>query len=109
MTSAHPVAELPQGTVGIVIGASRGIGAAAARALARAGATVVLAARTEPELVAIAGQITEAGGRAFPLVTDVTDPASIELVVRDTVAVHGRLDLGLTTPGRGISPCRWRT
>jgi NAD(P)-dependent dehydrogenase (short-subunit alcohol dehydrogenase family) len=106
MTSAHPVPELPQGTVGIVTGASRGIGAAGARALARAGATVVLAARTESELVAIAGQITEAGGRAFPLVTNVTDPASIERVVRDTVAVHGRLDLAFNNAGQGHQPMR---
>jgi NAD(P)-dependent dehydrogenase (short-subunit alcohol dehydrogenase family) len=104
MTSAHRTAYLPEGRVAIVTGASRGIGAATARALAVAGATVVLAARTETELAVVARQITEAGGRAHSVLTDVTDPASIERLVQDTVAAHGRLDIAFNNAGQGHQP-----
>jgi NAD(P)-dependent dehydrogenase (short-subunit alcohol dehydrogenase family) len=65
MTSARTVADFPEGTIAIVMGATRGIGAATARAFARAGASVVLAARTEDELTVIADQISQEGCRAF--------------------------------------------
>jgi NAD(P)-dependent dehydrogenase (short-subunit alcohol dehydrogenase family) len=104
MTSARTGAELPQGTIAIVTGASRGIGAATARALALSGATVVLAARIETELATIADQITEEGGRAFPCVADVTDRASVERLVQDTVATHGRVDIAFNNAGQGHQP-----
>src|SRR6266511_1083241 len=53
------------GRVAVVVGASRGIGAAASRALSRAGAAVVVAARDEQALAALAEQITAGGGRAL--------------------------------------------
>jgi len=59
---AGPV-RLLEGKVAIVTGASRGIGAVAARAFADAGAAVVLAARDEAALNAVAADITIAGGR----------------------------------------------
>ena len=52
-----------EGKAGIVTGASRGIGAAAARELARHGVSVVLAARTATDLDAVAESVREAGGR----------------------------------------------
>jgi NAD(P)-dependent dehydrogenase (short-subunit alcohol dehydrogenase family) len=104
MTSAHRTADLPERRVAIVTGASRGIGASTARALAVSGATVVLAARTETELALVARQITEAGGRAHSVLTDVTDPASIERLVQDTVAAHGRLDIAFNNAGQGHQP-----
>lgn len=88
----------------IVTGAGRGIGAATARALARAGSTVVLAARTETELALVARQIIEAGGQALPVVTDVADPTSVERLVQDTVAAHGRLDIAFNNAGEGHQP-----
>jgi NAD(P)-dependent dehydrogenase (short-subunit alcohol dehydrogenase family) len=57
----------------LVTGAGRGIGRAAAAALAQAGAHVVLASRTAAELAELAGAIREAGGAAEPLVLDVCD------------------------------------
>ena len=62
----------------LVTGAGRGIGRAAAAALAEAGAHVVLASRTGAELEALAGAIREAGGSAEPLVLDVCDRAATQ-------------------------------
>jgi NAD(P)-dependent dehydrogenase (short-subunit alcohol dehydrogenase family) len=90
--------------VAIVTGGSRGIGAATARALALAGSTVVVAARTESELTSVACQITESGGRALPVVTDVSDPASVERLVQYTVGAHGRLDIAVNNAGQGHQP-----
>jgi NAD(P)-dependent dehydrogenase (short-subunit alcohol dehydrogenase family) len=69
-------------------GANRGSDAATARAPALSGAIVVLAARAETDLVSVARQISEGGGRAFPRVADVTGPASIERLRPDTVATQ---------------------
>jgi NADP-dependent 3-hydroxy acid dehydrogenase YdfG len=70
--------------VAIVTGASRGIGAAAARAFAAAGATVVLAARSTRDLNEVAAQITADGGGALAVPTDVGDPAATERLVART-------------------------
>ena len=66
------------GRVALVTGASRGIGAATAVALAAAGAHVVLAARDRAALDRVADRIREAGGQAVPVPTDVSDEAAVE-------------------------------
>ncbi len=65
------------GKVAIVTGASRGIGAVSARAFAMAGASIVLAARDEHAITAIAQEILTSGGQAVAVRTDVGDPASV--------------------------------
>ena len=103
-TSVHRGADLQNlltGKVAIITGASRGIGAAAAHLFARAGATVVLAARSEDSLVDLAGRITSDGGRATPVPTDVRDPDSVERLVSRTVEAHGRLDAAFNNAGEG--------
>jgi len=65
----------------LVTGAGRGIGLAAAVALAEAGAHVVLAARTASEIEAAAEQIRAEGGSAESLVLDVTDLAAVRVVL----------------------------
>jgi 3-oxoacyl-[acyl-carrier protein] reductase len=67
----------------VVTGASRGIGAATARALAAAGAHVVLAARDGQALDDVAGRIKDAGGQATPMPTDVSDEAAVERLFAD--------------------------
>jgi NAD(P)-dependent dehydrogenase (short-subunit alcohol dehydrogenase family) len=62
----------------LVTGASRGIGAATAEALAAAGARVVLAARDGRALESVATRIREAGGEATPVATDVSKAADVE-------------------------------
>ncbi len=64
------------GKVAIVAGASRGIGAVTARALARAGAAVVLAARDSTAIETVAADIRTFGGRALAVPTDVGDSDS---------------------------------
>jgi len=66
------------GRLVVVTGASRGIGAATAAAVAAAGAHVVLAARNGQALEAVAGQIRQAGGQATPVSTDVSDEAAVD-------------------------------
>jgi NAD(P)-dependent dehydrogenase (short-subunit alcohol dehydrogenase family) len=96
--------RLLEDKIAIVTGASRGIGAATARAFADAGATVVLAARTRPELEALAAEIAAAGGRALAVPTDVTDPASVHALVERTVSTYGRLDAAFNNAGHGHQP-----
>ncbi len=71
------------GQVVVVTGASRGIGAAAAEALASAGAAVMLAARGQEQTAAIAHRIAKAGGRAETAVCDVADWASVQAMVAE--------------------------
>jgi NAD(P)-dependent dehydrogenase (short-subunit alcohol dehydrogenase family) len=73
------------GKTALVTGASGGLGAHFAAVLARAGADVILTARREPELAAVAHGIREAGGRCQSVALDVTELASIE-------AIRGWLD-----------------
>ena len=70
-----------EGRRAIVTGASRGIGAEIARAMAGAGAAVVLAARDAEALARVAEEITKTGGRAVAVPTDVSDPAAVERMV----------------------------
>ena len=73
----------------IVTGASRGIGAATARALARVGARVTLVARSGASIDAVAAEIEEAGGQALAVHCDVTDEHAVTRVMRDSVATFG--------------------
>jgi NAD(P)-dependent dehydrogenase (short-subunit alcohol dehydrogenase family) len=66
------------GRVAVVTGASRGIGAATAEAIAAAGARVVLAARDRRALEAVAAGIRDAGGEATPVPTDVSSAKDVE-------------------------------
>ena len=87
------------GTVALVTGASSGIGAATARALAAEGAAVALAARRKDRLDDLAAAIAAAGGRALVLETDVTDQQQAIDAVDRTVAELGRLDTVVNNAG----------
>jgi NAD(P)-dependent dehydrogenase (short-subunit alcohol dehydrogenase family) len=91
--------RLLDGKVTIVTGASRCIGAAAARVFADAGAAVVLAAPDGEALVKVAGEINAGGGDALVVPTDVSDPGSVERLVRRVVKVAGRLDAAFNNAG----------
>src|SRR6202171_6043017 len=84
-----------KGRVAFVAGASRGIGATVAEALAREGAAVAVAARSKQEgrvpgtIHAVADRITSAGGRALPVSCDVTSEESVEAAVAATVWEYG--------------------
>jgi NAD(P)-dependent dehydrogenase (short-subunit alcohol dehydrogenase family) len=102
------------GRVAVVTGASRGIGAATAAAVASAGAHVVLAARDSEALEGVAGRIREAGGRATPMPTDVSDEASVArlFAAASGVGPPGALvcAAGVLTPAlfAETTPAMWR-
>ena len=93
-----------QGKVAIVTGASRGIGAATARAFADAGAAVALAARSEHELTEVASAINASGGRAIAVPTDVGDADAVRQLVERTVETFGKLDLAFNNAAGGGPP-----
>jgi NAD(P)-dependent dehydrogenase (short-subunit alcohol dehydrogenase family) len=74
------------GRLAVVTGASRGIGAATAAAVAGAGAHVVLGARDHRALDDVAGRIKDAGGQATPVPTDVSDETAVERLFADAAA-----------------------
>ena len=85
--------------VAVVTGAGRGIGAASAVALAEAGADVVLAARTEAQLLAVAAEVEAAGRRAHIVVGDLADQALISGLAGAAVETFGRLDIVVNNVG----------
>jgi 2-dehydro-3-deoxy-D-gluconate 5-dehydrogenase len=88
-----------EGTVVLVTGASRGLGAAMALALAKEGATVVAAARSKDSLAEVAAQ---GEGRISAITVDMRDEESVKALVPEVVARHGRID-GLVN-NAGIAP-----
>jgi len=94
------------GRVAIVTGASRGIGKALALRLAREGASVVAAARSERSTERLPGSVHETaetirsqGGRALAVPTDVRDEDAVRNLVERTVAEFGRLDILVNNAG----------
>ncbi|MFJ2394551.1 SDR family NAD(P)-dependent oxidoreductase [Streptomyces sp. NPDC087843] len=94
MTNDSDIAPmgLLTGKVVFITGASRGIGAAAARLFAREGAAVVLAARSTEALDRIVTGIQAEGGVADAVTVDLADRASVRAAVDRVEELHGRLD-----------------
>ncbi|MEU1470554.1 SDR family oxidoreductase [Streptomyces sp. NPDC005761] len=89
---AIPPIGLLTGKVVFITGASRGIGAAAARLFASEGAAVVLAARSTDALDRVVSDVRAGGGVADAITLDLADPARIRAAVDRVEELHGRLD-----------------
>jgi NAD(P)-dependent dehydrogenase (short-subunit alcohol dehydrogenase family) len=87
------------GRVALVTGASSGLGLHFAQVLADAGAKVAVAARREIKLIALVEQIQKSGGRALPVVMDVTDAASIDHAVTEVETELGPIGIVVNNAG----------
>lgn len=91
-----------EGKVILVTGASFGIGQALARRLGRAGATVLLLARSEPELEALRDEIVADGGQAHGYPVDLRDPDRVDEVAALILHRHARVDVVVHNAGKSI-------
>ncbi len=91
------------GKVVIITGSSDGLGASAARTLAKEGASVVICARNLQKLQAVTTEIAAAGGNVMAVQTDVTNPAHLENLVAQTVQRFGRIDALVNNAGRAAA------
>lgn len=91
------------GKVAVITGAGKGIGAAIARAFAEAGADVVLGARTESDLTAVAADVEAMGRRARTIVTDVMVPEQLQALADGAMETFGRIDILVNNAG-GFPP-----
>lgn len=103
------------GKVALVTGAGSGIGKASATLFASAGASVGVLSRTESEVRKTAEEIAAAGGKAIPLVADVSDSDAVKRAVERLVQEYGRLDIvfanaginGVWAPIDELTPEEW--
>ncbi|MDT5121503.1 MAG: hypothetical protein QOC96_985 [Acidobacteriota bacterium] len=88
------------GKVAVVIGGTSGIGRAIAHGLAEAGADVIPTARRMEQVEAAATEIEERGRRTLRLASDVSDRASLQRVLEESVRVFGQVDILVNCAGR---------
>ena len=100
-SASQPLFDL-SGRVAIVSGTSRGLGQAFARALARAGADLVLTSRTRDSLQAFEAEIRALGRKAISLELDVRNQESIERMAAAAEAEFGHLDILVNNAGCNV-------
>ena len=100
--SRRTLAVRLRGRVVVVTGSSRGIGAEAARRLARLGARIVLLARDEAALEAVAAAIRRAGGEAHVIAADLRDPDAAGAAAERILSEVGTPELVVSNAGHSI-------
>jgi 3-oxoacyl-[acyl-carrier protein] reductase len=91
--------SIQNGRIALVTGASQGIGRACALELARQGASVALAARSLDKLIAVAAEISAAGGVAHPFELDVASEESIKAGSKAVIAHFGKVEILVNNAG----------
>ncbi len=107
--------QVPDQRIVVITGASRGIGAAIARRLAKSGAHLVLTGRDRAKLQSVADQAISAGGTAEAHLCDLRDPSQIESLAKTVLSQHGRCDVLINNAGLGrfgeplhtLEPSEW--
>lgn len=89
-----------RGKVAVVVGGTSGIGRAIAHGLAEAGADVVPTSRRTEQVEAAAAEIEERGRRALRVTSDVSDRASLEHVLEESIKAFGHVDILVNSAGR---------
>lgn len=87
----------------VITGGGRGIGAAIAHLLAAEGASVVVSARSQDQIDAVAHQLTERGYKAGAVVCDVTKPEGVENLARESTQILGGVDILVNNAGIATS------
>lgn len=96
-----------QGKVAIITGGNSGVGEATARLFAKEGAKVVISARRQAQLEAVAQSIREAGGEVLPVVTDISKPEDAKHLLAETLKAYGQVDILINNAGvleEGLKP-----
>lgn len=88
--------------VAVVTGGGTGLGEAAARALAEAGASVVLSGRRRENLEKVAADIRSNGGQALPVVADVSRREDVESMTAEALRAYGKIDVLVNNAGINI-------
>jgi NAD(P)-dependent dehydrogenase (short-subunit alcohol dehydrogenase family) len=91
------------GKIAVITGASMGIGYGLAKALAHAGATVVVTARNMSKLEQLCEEIRQEGGKAYAVALDVTDVPQIQSVMNQIAKDYGRIDILVNNAGLGYN------
>src|ERR1700728_296131 len=90
------------GQIALVTGTSRGLGQYFARALAKAGADLILTSRRKDDLLPFVAEIESLGRRAIPLALDVREQHSIEAMAEAAQVSFGRIDILVNNAGRNV-------
>ena len=96
-----------EGKVAVITGGNSGVGAATAKLFAREGAKVVISARREAQLEAVAAEIREAGGEVLPVVTDISKAEDADNLIAKTMEAYGKIDVLVNNAGileAGLKP-----
>jgi short-subunit dehydrogenase len=99
---AGSLSSAVEGRTVMITGASSGIGEAAARQVASAGGLVLLVARTQEKLEALADEVRDAGGEAYAYPCDLTDPDDVDRMAQEVLAEYGRVDVLVNNAGKSI-------
>jgi short-subunit dehydrogenase len=99
---AQSLPGVVKGRVVLITGASSGIGEATALQIGRAGATVLLVARTRDKLEEVAAEVQDAGGTAYVHPCDLSDPDDVDRMANEVLEAHGNVDVLVNNAGKSI-------